>query len=100
MNFTCTQENLNVGLSVVSHIANRNINLPILGNVLVKAEESMLRLISTNLEVAVSCGVRGKVETGGEFTVPSRLFSDYVSLLPKDKIEAHVEGSSLVVSCG
>jgi DNA polymerase-3 subunit beta len=100
MNFTCTQENLNTGLSVVSHIANRNINLPILGNVLIKAEDSMLKLMSTNLEVAVSCGVRGKITEQGEFTVPSRLFSDYVNLLPKDKIDVKVEGNVLAVSCG
>jgi len=100
MKFSCTQENLNIGLSVVSHIANRNINLPILGNVLIKAEESMLRFMSTNLEVAVSCAVRGKIEEGGEFTVPSRLFSDYANLLPKERVDVSDDGNSLSVSCG
>jgi DNA polymerase-3 subunit beta len=100
MKFSCTQENLNIGLSVVSHIANRNINLPILGNVLIKAEDMALKFMSTNLEVAVSCTMRGKIEEGGEFTVPSRLFSDYASLLPKERVDVTTEGSSLSVSCG
>lgn len=100
MKFTCTQENLNQGLAVVSHIANRNVNLPILGNVLVKSEEKILRLLATNLEIAVNCVVRGKVEESGEFTVPSRLFSDYVALLPKDRVDVVQAGNQVTVACG
>ena len=61
MKFSCTQENLHQGLSVVSHIANKNVNLPILGNVLVRAEDSGLKFMATNLEIAVSCTVRSQV---------------------------------------
>lgn len=100
MKFSCTQENLHQGLSVVSHIANKNVNLPILGNVLIRAEDSGLKFMATNLEIAVSCTVRGKVEERGEFTVPSKLFSDYVGLLPKERVDVRQEGSGLAVSCG
>ena len=100
MEFSCTQENLNVGLSVVSHIANRSVNLPILGNVLIKAEDQVLKMMATNLEVAVTCTVRGKIESAGEFTVPSRLFSDYINLLPKERVDVTQEGQGLTVKCG
>ena len=100
MKFSCTQENLNQGLSVVSHIAHKNINLPILGNVLIKSENKVLKLMTTNLEVAISCIVRGKVEEPGDFTVPSKLFSDYVSLLPNERVDISQEGESVVISCG
>jgi DNA polymerase-3 subunit beta len=100
MKFSCTQENLHQGLSVVSHIASKNINLPILGNVLIKADDKVLRFMSTNLEIAISCIVRGKIEGQGEFTVPSKLFSDYVSLLPKERVDVHQEGNSLIAACG
>ena len=99
MKFSCTQENLNQGLSVVSHIASKNINLPILSNVLVRCENGVLKLLSTNLEIAISCIVRGKIEDAGEFTVPSKLFSDYVALLPKDRVDVSLDGNSLAVSC-
>lgn len=98
--FSCTQENLNQGLAIVSHIANKSINLPILGNVLIKSEDKVLRFMATNLEIAINCAVRGKVEESGEFTVPSRLFSDYVSLLPKDRVDVAQTDNSVVVSCG
>ncbi|OGL74535.1 DNA polymerase III subunit beta [Candidatus Uhrbacteria bacterium RIFCSPHIGHO2_02_FULL_60_10] len=100
MKFSCTQENLHQGLSVVSHIANKNINLPILSNVLIKCDTAGLKLLTTNLEIAINCVVRGKVEAAGEFTVPSKLFSDYVALLPKDRVDVSLEGNSLVISCG
>jgi DNA polymerase-3 subunit beta len=100
MKFSCTQENLNHGLAVVSHIASRNINLPILGNVLIKNDDRVLRFQATNLEIAINCVVRGKVEEPGEFTVPSRLFADYVALLPKERVDVAQQDNSITVSCG
>ncbi|HSD12404.1 MAG TPA: DNA polymerase III subunit beta [Patescibacteria group bacterium] len=100
MKFSCTQENLNQGLAIVSHIASKNVNLPILGNVLIKGDDKVLRFMTTNLEIAIRCVVRGKIEDQGEFTVPSKLFSDYVSLLPKDRVDVTMEGNALTVACG
>lgn len=100
MKFSCTQENLHQGLSVVSHISGKNINLPILGNVLLKGDDSGLHLISTNLEIAVQCLVRGKMESQGEFTVPSKLFSEYIALLPKERVDVEIVGTTMVVGCG
>lgn len=100
MKFSCTQENLRQGLSIVSHIANKSVNLPILENVLIRTEEGGLKLMTTNLEMAVTCNIRSKVEEKGEFTVPSKLFSDYVALLSKDRVDAEMTDNALSVSCG
>ncbi|MFZ5364664.1 MAG: DNA polymerase III subunit beta [Patescibacteria group bacterium] len=91
MKFICTQENLNKGLFITGHLSNKNVNLPILNNVLMKVQEGILILSSTNLEIGISCQVRGKVDTAGEFTVESKLFSDFVNLLPNEKVELHLE---------
>lgn len=86
---------------MVSHIAGKNINLPILGNVLIQCgENKTLRFSTTNLEIAVNCLVRGKVEETGDVTVPSRLFADYVSLLPKDRVDVSSENNTVTVACG
>ncbi len=85
--FACTQENLLQGLSLVSHIAGKSANLPILANVLMKVEEGSLKLSTTNLEMAVSAVVRGRVDQPGEYTVPAKLLQDYVSLLSSGKVE-------------
>lgn len=97
MIFACTQENLLQGLGLVSHIAGKNVNLPILGNVLLKTEGGSLKLCTTNLEMAVSALVRGRVEEAGEFTVPAKLLMDYVSLLSDGKVELVQNGDTLEV---
>lgn len=97
MNFACTQENLVQGLSMVGHVTGKNVNLPVLGNVLLQAGNGGLKLSSTNLEVAVSCVVRGKVEAEGEYSVPAKLFLDYVSLLPSGKVEIALKEDGLEI---
>ncbi|MBP9748811.1 hypothetical protein KBD18_01265, partial [Patescibacteria group bacterium] len=87
MKFSCTQENLHQGLQIVSHGAIKNVNLPILSNVLVRVADKTIRLTTTNLEIAVTATVRGKVDEDGEFTVPSKLFAEYVSLLSNERVD-------------
>jgi len=99
MKFSCTQENLKRGLLATGYVAGKNVNLPILNNVLMKIEGSGIQLISTNLEVAVRCAIRGKVDDGGEFTVPSKLFLDYVNLLPDDRVDLETTESFLKIAC-
>jgi DNA polymerase-3 subunit beta len=100
MKISCTQENLHQGLSITSHLVTKNINLPILQNVLIKAEGGIVKFTTTNLEIAINCSVRGKVEDQGEFTIPSKLFFDYVSLLPNEIIHLETIGDQLVIECG
>ncbi len=100
MKLSCTRDNLHQGLSITSHLINRKVNLPILQNVLVKAEGGKIRFTSTNLEVAVNCTVRGKVDESGEHTIPSKLFFDYVSLLPNETIHLVTEQDNINIKCG
>lgn len=97
MRFACTQENLLQGLSLVGHTAGKSANLPILSHVLLKTEEGNLKLSTTNLEMAVSAIVRGRVEQEGSWTVPAKLFQDYVSLLSPGKIELFLQGDTLEI---
>lgn len=87
MKFSCTRENLSQSLSMVSHITTKNVQLPILNNVLIKTDGKILKFFSTNLEISISALVRGHVEEEGSFTIPSKLFSDYVNLLPNDRVD-------------
>ena len=99
MKFSCTQENLRTALTLISHIAARQGSLPILSNVLIRAESRALTLVTTNLELGMTYHLRGKVEEDGVFTVNAKLLSDVVGLLPKDRIDATVAGSELELRC-
>jgi len=100
MKLSCTKENLNQGLAITSHVSARNVNLPILNNVLLRADAGGLKLISTNLEIAITCTVRGKLEQQGEYTVPSKLFYDFVNLLPNERVDIDLHDDVLSVKCG
>ncbi len=97
MKFSCTQENLQNGLSLVSNIAGKNSTLPILNNVLFKVSDGRIDLSVTNLEVGVNYSIRGKVEQEGSFTLPAKILTDYVSLLPKEKIDLELKESEIFV---
>jgi len=97
MKLSCTQENLNTGLNYVSHIASKNISLPILNNVLLKADKSGLNLSTTNLEIGITCIIRAKIEQEGNFTVQAKTLSDYVGLLSKEKIDLELTGQDLKI---
>ncbi|HPL92742.1 MAG TPA: DNA polymerase III subunit beta [bacterium] len=100
MKFTCTQENLNQGFQIVQHATSKNLNLPILNNVLINLKENEIKLLTTNLDIGISYTVRGKIEKEGSFTVNAKLISDYVNLLPKENIDVELDNKEqLHVKC-
>lgn len=99
MKISCTQENLNRGLLVSSHIASKNVSLPILNNILFRAEGGVITLLATNLEIGIRCTVRGKIENEGAITLPAKLFADYVSSLPNEKIDIDLADQTLDIKC-
>ncbi|OGY90989.1 MAG: DNA polymerase III subunit beta [Candidatus Komeilibacteria bacterium RIFCSPLOWO2_01_FULL_53_11] len=95
MKLVCTQENLTLGLSIVARLSDKNINLPILSNVLLRAQKDGLTLIATNLEIGIKTKVRGKIEVEGEFTANARLFADFVSTLKKENVSIELDDKNL-----
>jgi DNA polymerase-3 subunit beta len=101
MRFISLQENLKRGLSIVGHVTSKNINLPILNNILIKAEDGNIELISTNLEIGIVHQVRGKIEVDGQFTVDAKLISEYVNLLSNgEKVKVEEKDNELKIECG
>jgi len=87
MKLSCLQENLNRGLNCVGRAAATRTTLPITNNVLLAIDEGRLKLVATNLEMAISCWIGAKVEEEGAITVPARLLNEFVASLPSDKID-------------
>ncbi|MFH1354243.1 MAG: DNA polymerase III subunit beta [bacterium] len=82
MKFTCTQENLLKGLTVVSPLAGRNVQLPILQYVLLEVRDGVLHLTCTDLEVGAHVSVGGKAEKNGNCAALARQLLEYVQQLP------------------
>ena len=87
MKISCLQENLSRGLGIVGRAVATRTTLPITNNVLLATDQSRLKLVATNLEMAISCWIGAKVEEEGAITVPARLLTEFVSSLPNEKID-------------
>jgi DNA polymerase-3 subunit beta len=86
MKLSCLQENLNRGLGIVGRAVATRTTLPITNNVLLATDEGRLKLVATNLEMAISCWIGAKIEEEGAITIPARLLTEFVSSLPNDTI--------------
>jgi DNA polymerase-3 subunit beta len=76
MNLTITKEQLLNGLQAVQNVVSSRTTLPILSNVLVRAEGNRLEFTATDLDVTVTCGVEATVAKPGSTTIPvKKLFS-------------------------
>ncbi|OGY78790.1 MAG: DNA polymerase III subunit beta [Candidatus Kerfeldbacteria bacterium RIFCSPHIGHO2_02_FULL_42_14] len=100
MKFSCLQENFKKGLIIVSHITGKTVNLPILSNVLIRAQEGKIECITTNLDIGIKIFIRGKIEEEGEFTVPAQLLNNYIGLLPHERIDVQSDDKNLILSAG
>jgi DNA polymerase-3 subunit beta len=101
MKLSCLQENLNRGLGVVGRAVATRTTLPITNNVLLTIDQSRLKLVATNLEMAISCWIGAKVEEEGAITVPARLLTEFISSLPSDRVDISLspKTKTLEVKC-
>ena len=97
MKLEILKEELNFGLSIVSRIATRNPNLPILEGVLLNAEKNFLSLTSTDLELGTRWWILSKVEDVGQVVVPARILLDLVKLIGDKDVQLESEKKSLKV---
>ncbi|MDF2379256.1 MAG: DNA polymerase III subunit beta [Candidatus Gracilibacteria bacterium] len=99
MKFQCKQSDLSHALDVVAHVIDTNVTLPVLNNILLRAEDGKVYFSATNLEMAVNYWMEAEVMMEGAVTVPAKLLSGYVSLLKDDQLECALgEGLTLAIT--
>jgi DNA polymerase-3 subunit beta len=95
MKLTIAKEQLINGLQAVQNIVGSRTTLPILSNVLLRAEENRLEFTATDLDVSVSCAVEASVGKAGAATVPVKRFFGIVRELPAQEIELEVSDKNV-----
>ena len=98
MKFSCLQENLTRGLALVGRAVSTRTTLPITQNVLLTAEESMLKISATNLNMAMTTRIGAQVEEEGAITVPARLLNEFVNTLPAERIDIESTSTPIGIS--
>ncbi len=91
MNLSISKEQLINGLQTVQNVVSSRTTLPILSNVLLRAENDRLELTATDLDVTITRGVEAKVKIPGATTVPVKRFFGIVRELNNPEIELEVD---------
>jgi DNA polymerase-3 subunit beta len=101
MNLTITKEQIINGLQAVQNVVSTRTTLPILSNVLLRAENDRLEFTATDLDVTVACSVEAKVKKPGATTVPVKRLFGIVRELNSSEIELEVDDKhTCSVRCG
>jgi len=99
MKLLILQEKLKKGLGVVERISSKSLTLPILNNILISTEKNFLNLAATDLEIGINLWILTQIKKEGKITIPSRLFSSFINLLPNKKISLEVKDNDLFIEC-
>ncbi len=89
MKVTVERAELLKSLGHVHRVVERRNTIPILANVLVRADKGKLSMKATDLDLEVTDSIAAEVAPGGSTTVPAHMFYDIVRKLP--------EGSQIVI---
>jgi DNA polymerase-3 subunit beta len=103
MKVTVERSELLKSLGHVHRVVERRNTIPILANVLVRADRSKLSLKATDLDVEVTDTIAAEVGPGGSTTVPAHMFFDIVRKLPEGAqivLESSGDRAALAIRAG
>jgi DNA polymerase III subunit beta len=101
MNLTISKEQIGNGLQAVQNIISSRTTLPILSNVLLRAEGNTLQLTATDLDVTIICAVEATVKKPGSTTVPAKKLIGIVREVGNPEIEMDVDDKNVTsLRCG
>jgi DNA polymerase-3 subunit beta len=92
MKITVERSALLKSLGHVHRVVERRNTIPILANVLIKAEDGKLSLKATDLDLEVTDSIAAEVSPAGSTTVPAHMIYDIVRKLP-DGAQIVLEGT-------
>src|SRR5258708_1434282 len=95
MNLTIAKEQLSNGLQSVQNIVSTRTTLPILSNVLLRAEGDRLELTATDLDVTITSSVEASVKKAGATTVPVKKLFGIVRELSNPEMEMEVDDKNV-----
>ncbi len=95
MNLTISKEQIINGLQAVQNVVSTRTTLPILSNVLLRAEKDRLELTATYLDVTISCGVEASVKKAGATTVPVKKLFGIIRELNNPEIDIEVDDKNV-----
>ena len=91
------KEKLNQSLNIVEPLTKKNINIPILGNILLEAEKNFLKISATNLETSIIWRILSKVKKEGRVVIPASFLKSLISFIKEEKLILSSEENNLIL---
>jgi DNA polymerase-3 subunit beta len=86
MDFSIEKSQLLKELALTQGVVEKKTTIPILSNLLVEAEEGILRISATDLDLGVCCHCPAKVKSPGSGTIPAKRLLEIVRSLPEAEV--------------
>ena len=101
MKLTIEKDALLEALQKVQSIVGQRSTLPILSNVLLRAEGDSISLTTTDMEVCVKTSAAAEITEEGGTTLPARRFFSICRELPNGQVEIEVDAKDIAtIRCG
>jgi DNA polymerase-3 subunit beta len=101
MEFTVRKFDLLQELTLIQGVVERKTTIPILANVLVRAEGGELGIVATDLEIGLKSVCPSKTTVPGTVTLPAKRLYEIVRALPDKEIKfKRGEANWVAVTCG
>jgi len=97
MKVTVLSENLQKKISYLNHAISSRTDLPILLNILIEAQNGILRISSTDLEIGIQTQLAAEIEEEGATTIPAKTFSELINSLPNERITLTTTDNSVTI---
>lgn len=98
MDVTIDRAALSRELAVVERVVARKVVMPILSTVLMHAEQGILKMEATDIDLSIKTSAEADVALKGKAAVPARKFYELVRSLSGDKLRFSMDGQALVVN--
>ena len=97
MRLVCNTDPFGSKLALASRGISARSTVQLLGGILLEAQEEVVKLSATDMELSIQTSSPAKIEEKGKVVVPARIFNDVVRSLPKGELTLVHDGSEGVV---
>ena len=86
MDFSIEKSPVLKELALTQGVVEKKTTIPILSNLLIEAEEGILRISATDLDLGMCCHCPAKVKSAGSGTIPAKRLLEIVRSLPEAEV--------------
>ena len=90
MNFICSKQKLQEGISIVTKAITGKTTMPILEGIYIEANNEGVTLIGSDMDVSIETKVEATVITPGKIVLDARLFGEIIRKLPNSDVKIEI----------